>query len=324
MTRSTSSRLKPASIVLRLRRLPTNNPAPTTSTNDKATCDTTRTLPSGTPGLPLLTVRAFSFRTGLTSTCVARRAGARPNNTPVSRDAAVANARMCGSGPTCKTRGVPPLDMKATRKLLPQNANRRPARPPRKASRTDSLRNWRIKRKREAPSASRTASSLRREASRAKSRFAMFAQAMSNTKPTMVMRIKSGLENCWRNRERPVAADETSIFWERNICRVWSSLICEDIPLRICLKITSTSARTFSIVTSGLSRASTLNQLTSPSGGRRSVTVVMGIQKSGALPACNPKNSGGVTPMIVNGFSSTVICFPMAEGSPPKRRCHRP
>jgi len=50
-------------------------------------------------------------------------------------------------------------------------------------------------RERDAPSAMRTAISRDRVTPRASSMLAMLAQAMSRTRPTMVMRISSGSEN---------------------------------------------------------------------------------------------------------------------------------
>jgi hypothetical protein len=61
--------------------------------------------------------------------------------------------------------------------------------PPTTAKSTLSVRSWRRMRARPAPIAVRTAISRWRPSARARSRFAMLAQAMRRTKPATVMRM---------------------------------------------------------------------------------------------------------------------------------------
>ena len=41
-------------------------------------------------------------------------------------------------------------------------------------------------------------------------------------------------------------------------------------------------------------------------------------------PTSGPKNSGGVTPMILNGTRSIAIDCPIASRAPPNCRCQKP
>ncbi len=66
-------------------------------------------------------------------------------------------------------------------------------------------------------------------------------------------------------------------------------------------------------------------------GGRASVSLprISGSAPSGTAtsnvrPTSAPKNSGGVTPTIVNGTRSMTSGVPMTSAAPPKRRCHSP
>ncbi len=51
-------------------------------------------------------------------------------------------------------------------------------------------------------------------------------------------------------------------------------------------------------------------------------SIVSGMVTSDGTPTATPKKSGGVTPTIVNGVPSMRRVWPIADGSPPKRRCH--
>ena len=68
-----------------------------------------------------------------------------------------------------------------------------PAAPPAMASRTLSVSSWRTSRPRPAPSATRTASSLRRDSVRDSSAPVRFAQAMSSTSAALVISTSSGV-----------------------------------------------------------------------------------------------------------------------------------
>jgi len=45
---------------------------------------------------------------------------------------------------------------------------------------------------------------------------------------------------------------------------------------------------------------------------------------SGAMPTSTPKNSGGVTPMMVNGVPEIEMLLPRTFGASPKRRFQYP
>ena len=93
------------------------------------------------------------------------------------------NASTAPSIRTCWKRGIffglrPPIAS------MPQIARSRPNPPPIRARSTLSASIWNVSRLRLAPSAARTAISLRRPAARASSKFARFAQVIKRTKPT--------------------------------------------------------------------------------------------------------------------------------------------
>ena len=79
--------LKPGSTRCRLSSVRTNNPAPTSSNNDSATCTTTKPRLSNEREAAL-ELRPLSFSVGVRSTFVARHAGARPKTIPVNNESA--------------------------------------------------------------------------------------------------------------------------------------------------------------------------------------------------------------------------------------------
>ena len=86
-----------------------------------------------------------------------------------------------------------PVGLSTSRSRTPHVASTSPSAPPITDSKTLSVRSWRSSRPRAAPSALRTAISACRAFERARSRFAMFAHAMSSTNTTAPRRITSGL-----------------------------------------------------------------------------------------------------------------------------------
>ena len=48
--------------------------------------------------------------------------------------------------------------------------------------------------------------------------------------------------------------------------------------------------------------------------------IMIGRKMSGAVPISTPKNSGGVTPTMVNGIAERRIVLPMTDGSRANRR----
>ena len=162
-----------------------NNPAPISSSNDKATWATTSPLLSRDT-VPVR--RLLCFNAVDRSRLVARQAGTRPKTIPVNSETPTVNARTrqfmlgsisVGKKPVCRS----PIAASA---LLPQNAKSTPTRPPNAASKMLSVKSCRIKRQRPAPTASLKLISGPRNAARASNRFATLAQAISSTSPTMI------------------------------------------------------------------------------------------------------------------------------------------
>ena len=181
----------------------TNSPAPTRSSSESDTCVTTNALPSPNrnPRWPGVTTRrspALCLSDGVKSTRVERSAGERPNRIPVRSDNAAVKPSTRGSGLTSRLIVAFPLAMKATSRSAPQKARINPTRPPRPANSTLSVKSCRIKRARLAPTTRRTTISFCRDVARANRRLATLAQAISSTRPTTIIRIKSGFENSFR------------------------------------------------------------------------------------------------------------------------------
>ena len=112
-----------------------------------------------------------------------RRAGARPNRTPLASETPSANSSTRQSSPTSSARGRLP-GQNATNGRRPIAARAIPSTPPETPSTRLSVRHWRTRRPRPAPSATRMASSRSRETARASMRLAMFTQAISSTRLT--------------------------------------------------------------------------------------------------------------------------------------------
>ena len=191
----------------------TNRPAAINRSRDKATCETTRILPSASRVLCVTnaTAPAPVFRAGVNSTRVVLRAGARPKKMPVSRETTAVKPRTLASICVSKWSGSPPLNIHSERTRLPQLAKSMPSAPPRPARKTLSVRSCRKRRGREAPSERRTATSFCRAVDRPSSSVATLAQAISRTRATTVIRIWSDCENCARKKERPLLAGSSSI-----------------------------------------------------------------------------------------------------------------
>src|SRR5260370_40821336 len=84
---------------LRLRRLRNYVPAADSTSRQTETCNPTRTLPKeNRPPLPFPS--APSFRVGPTGTREERKAGASPNNNPVTKQTAAVKAKTLASGVT--------------------------------------------------------------------------------------------------------------------------------------------------------------------------------------------------------------------------------
>ena len=179
------------SIDVRFLRLRANSSAPTTSTSDSATCKTTsarrtpkRSRPSVIPRLPAFIVAPGDVR-------VARIAGVRPKSRHAVTATAAVNAKTRQSRPRSTNSGLSLVLRKATSDRLNHCATTTPAAAPIAAMSRLSDSICRTMRRRDAPMASRTATSRSRAVARASIRFARFAQAMSSTSPVTPSRMLS-------------------------------------------------------------------------------------------------------------------------------------
>ena len=133
--------------------------------------------------------------TGSRSMRDACTAGTTPNSRLAATEATSVKASTRPSIPISAARGSP-SGASATNAATPQRASTRPAPADTAASSRLSVINCATIRPRPAPSAARTASSLARPVARAISRFATFAHAINNTRPTAPnSSISVGLES---------------------------------------------------------------------------------------------------------------------------------
>jgi hypothetical protein len=193
---TTFAESKPGSTSVSRWKLRISRPAPASSTNASATCDTTSELRRNTrrrlPALP----RPPSFRLSTGSRREFCSAGTSPNSTPVSSVSAARNTVTRRSTPTSACAGRKNGGSSAR---MPRNIKRpssSPSAPPISDSSRLSTSSWRISTKRLAPSAVRTASSRERSVPRASSRLARFAQPISSTTPTADINTCSESFNC--------------------------------------------------------------------------------------------------------------------------------
>ncbi len=151
-------------------------------------------------------VRPVALRAPLNDRSVARHAGANPNRKLVIKVIAAVNASTRPSTPTEKGSGPvsTPIVMR-TSSSLASGAIARPTMAARVASNRLSVSSWLMIRPRLAPIERRTAISRCRDVARASSRFAVFAQAISSSKPTIAISAKSGARNRSRNADEPLA-----------------------------------------------------------------------------------------------------------------------
>lgn len=180
---------KPGFTSMRRAKLLSSSPAPTSSTTESASCDTTNaSFKRRLEAAPV--ARALSLRLAARSTLAPRRAGARPNRTPASTPKKSANPRTTGSS------RIPSMTetRSAARRLKYCTAGIAPStpRPAPESERTRlSTRSWRTTRPGLAPSAVRTAISRCRAPARASWRLARLAQAKSSTKQSHAGRRSS-------------------------------------------------------------------------------------------------------------------------------------
>ena len=175
----------PSGCDVRLVKLRANSSAPTARNNDNATCATTRIL-ERLSRAPLCVPRPLAFSAVESERSVARHAGAKPNRKLVSSVIVAVNITTRASMPTENGSGPvsTPIVMR-TSKSLRNGAIARPTAAASRPSRTLSISNCVMMRLRLAPIDNRTAISRWRLVARASSRFAVLAQAMSSSNPTI-------------------------------------------------------------------------------------------------------------------------------------------
>jgi hypothetical protein len=154
------------------------SPAQTNSANARANCPTTsvsrrRKPPRDSPPRPP------SFKDSCRGTWVARSAGAKPKSIPAAIEipAVKSSTWEFHSNPPPACSGTKPP--KRLQQVFPTHS---PSNPPATESTRLSVNSCEAICQRDAPSASRTAISLRRPVERAKSKFARFEQAINKTK----------------------------------------------------------------------------------------------------------------------------------------------
>ncbi len=185
---------KPVSTSDRFIRLRTNNPATTSSTTESATCPTISDRASA-PRVVEEELPRPSLRAGVNSSPAARNAGSMPNRSAVTTAAPSVKPSTGMSGVRFNGTGLGPGVAMLSSTALAFHASATPVAAPRKASNSDSVRSCNTIRRRDAPSAMRIATSRVRATPRARSMFAIFAQAIKSTSATMAIRISSGTEN---------------------------------------------------------------------------------------------------------------------------------
>ena len=104
---------------------------------------------------------------------------------------AAVNASIRASTGASSTTWLRLVEINPISSAVPHRANNTPSAAPQMDSSKLSLRSWRTSRERPAPRAMRTANSRCRAAPRARSRFATLAQAISNTRPTTTINMRS-------------------------------------------------------------------------------------------------------------------------------------
>ena len=258
------SGLNPGGTCVSVEKLRSSRPAPTSSTRARPTSTTTRVarvFRCWTPPNPPLPSSLSEWRTFDRIACTA---GTSPNTSPVRIDTPTANTATGHASPMFCARGSAAA-LAALRSDTPHKATSNPAAPLTHARTTLSIRSCRKIRPRPAPSAKRSAISLRRPTPRASSRLATFAQAISRTSTTAPRSIRSaGRTFCTSRSCTGVTSTRTSRFDSGSWASSWRA-------------IASISSRASSSDTPRLTRA------------------------IGKIPGCQPRSSGSVAAQGPNG-----------------------
>ena len=174
------------------------------------------------------------------------------------------------------------------------------------ANNTLSVRSWRTRRERRAPSASRTEVCILRAAPRASSRLAMLAHAISRTSPDRAISSRSPFEVSLSNVAIPPGAGSIAIFCFVILLRSSSPIVlAPSALLNHCCNCNVTFDSTCAGDTPALRRPITYSQCTLglfsiEVAPRMAGSVASGSQKSGGLSvSLSPKNSAAATPTTV-------------------------
>ena len=176
-------------------------------------------------------------------------AGARPNSTPVATATANANSMAVPSMRGASSAGNENGGIKLSIHFIVAKPTPMPTMPPQMAIKTFSVRNWRAKRQRLAPSAARTAISRSRATPRASARLARFAQPIRTTNAVAANMTSTAVRNCGPPMTSSARSTPTL-----------QPCLIAGYSAAIRLPMTSISARACSSVTPGLSFAKTPNQ----------------------------------------------------------------
>lgn len=163
--------------------------------------------------------------------CDVIQAGTTPKSTPVINERANENSRTGAEGSGLIGMNSEPRNAIARILRVPRFATANPARPPSTASAMLSVSNCLIRRVRRAPSASRTEVCILRAVPRASSRFAMFAQAMSSTKPESTISNRRPFSDSLAIAATPPAAGSARIFCLAILLRSASPTVDAPSPL---------------------------------------------------------------------------------------------
>ena len=193
----------------RFPRLAPSRPAQDSSTSDSATC-TTSSDPRGTNDRPC-SARPAPDSASSGGVRDSAHAGPALNSAPAATESPSANSQTGPDGEastgTNDTRGNASL----ISARVPSQATPTPATPPASASTTPSTSPCRSSRPAPAPRAALTAACPR--STRASSRFARFARAISRTRPDAANRMVNDREYCARACPTPPSAGTTATCW---------------------------------------------------------------------------------------------------------------
>ena len=181
------------------------SPAAVTSISDTAICATTsvpRTAKRRSPARP----RPASLSASPAATLLNPSTGATPATIADAQASAAVNPSTRQSSASSSDTSLSHVLNWRTRSAPLQPAKTSPRAAPAIATIRLSVKSSRASRPREPPSAIRTLSSRRRASARATSRLAMFVQATSSRSPTATTIARSGVSNCVRSDDLPVAA----------------------------------------------------------------------------------------------------------------------